>query len=370
MLGIDIEIKVLGVCQRFALTLLIMNQKVIKEGCLVVVFHLVHRDLFDHVQSDERGGSLQNGKVNAGDLPVVLPDVDAAVFFLIAVDGNDDLIADQTVDAVHLAAAHQRDGFLAGGAGADEIFHAAGDAFPALLAACQHEGREEVIVDGNAVAETVKKRLHNGLQIAAAQHGGSERLLQLVDIPQGLCLIIYDGSHNRGDDLREGDIIGNLKKREGKLVAEIKDRLWDLVDVAVEFKPQTNHAVGLQLRDQLEKLRQVFPNGISGGNQQLAAGNGTDNIGVDHNADRGNDLVGAGSTGKQAGIVQDLHAENRIQRYAVIVVHARSPPTCFPPQRRVWKLGAAVYYFPMFFLTAILLLNNKKCNRVCDVFTP
>ena len=45
----------------------------------MVVFHLVHRDLFDHVQSDERGGSLQNGKVNAGDLPVVLPDVDAAV---------------------------------------------------------------------------------------------------------------------------------------------------------------------------------------------------------------------------------------------------------------------------------------------------
>lgn len=82
MLGVHIEIEVFGVGQRFALTLLIMYQQVIKEGGLVVVFHLVHRDFLDHIQRDEGGGSLQHGQVNTGDLTVVFPNVDAAVFFL------------------------------------------------------------------------------------------------------------------------------------------------------------------------------------------------------------------------------------------------------------------------------------------------
>ena len=128
-------------------------------------------------------GIFQHGQVNTGDLTVVFPDVDAAVFFLIAVNGDDDLIADEPVDVIDLTAAHQRNGLLPGGTGPDEIIHPAGDALPALLAARQHEGGEEIIINGDAVAEPVKERLHNGLQVAAAQHGGGQRLLQFVNIP-------------------------------------------------------------------------------------------------------------------------------------------------------------------------------------------
>ena len=291
----------------------------------MVVFHLVHRDLFDHIQRDEGSRSFQNGQVYAGDLAVVLPDVDAAVFFLIAVNGDDDLIADEAINAIDLTAAHQGDSLFAGGAGTDEIFHPTRNAFTALLAAGQHKRRKEVIVNGDAVGKTVKERLYDGLQVAAAQHGSGQRLLQLVDIPQGLCLIIDDGGHDGGDDLGERDAVGNLEQREAQLIAEIEDVLRHLIDVAVELQAKTHHAVFFQLRDQLHKLGDILPDSVGGGNQQLTAGYGTDDVGIDHDADRGNDLIGAGSTGQQAGIMQDIHAENSVHRDAVIGIHACRP---------------------------------------------
>ena len=36
----------------------------------------------------------------------------------------------------------------------------------------------------------------------------------------------------------------------------------------------------------------VFPDGVGGGNQQFTAGHGADDVGIDHDADRGNDLIG------------------------------------------------------------------------------
>ena len=84
----------------------------------------------------------------------------------------------------------------------------------------------------------------------------------------------------------------------------------------------------------------VFPDGVGGGNQQFTAGNSTDDVGIDHDADRGNDLIGAGSTGQQAGIMQDIHAENRVHRDAVIGIHACRPP-CGSAAAEIMETGSS-----------------------------
>ena len=194
--------------------------------------------------------------------------------------------------------------------------------------------------------------------------------MQLINIPQHLRLVVDDGGHDGGDKLGKGDAVGDLEQREAEGIAEDKDLLRDLIDVAVELEPQRNDAALLELRNELQQLREVFPDGVSGGYQQFAARNQVDHIGVDHDVDGGNDLVGAGSARQQFGILQDLHSQNGVHRNAVVCIHARRP--LFPPRtaRRSDNREQSIHYFPMFILIAILLLNNIKCNRVCGFFTP